>query len=155
MDDLTAVYERQQRIGYPSQLFVGADEVTAHMKSLYPDWRAATSASACTSTAGGYGFNQESMDGLRPPRKAGARIEPASRSPASSSTAPARQRSCTPARAISQTEQIVVAVGPWVASLWSMLGLPDRLDVRQPDGEPRQRPGDVDLLVPAGGRSRV
>ena len=31
-------------------------------------------------------------------------------------------------------EQVVVAVGPWIASLWSMLGLPDRLDVRQPDG---------------------
>src|SRR5205085_9517640 len=31
-------------------------------------------------------------------------------------------------------EQVVVAVGPWIASLWSALGLPDRLDVRQPDG---------------------
>jgi hypothetical protein len=25
-------------------------------------------------------------------------------------------------------------VGPWIASLWEMLGLADRLDVRQPDG---------------------
>jgi glycine/D-amino acid oxidase-like deaminating enzyme len=31
--------------------------------------------------------------------------------------------------------QVVVAVGPWIASLWSMLGLPDRLDVRRPSGE--------------------
>jgi glycine/D-amino acid oxidase-like deaminating enzyme len=31
-------------------------------------------------------------------------------------------------------EQVVVAVGPWIASLWSMLGLPDRLDVRRPGG---------------------
>ena len=28
----------------------------------------------------------------------------------------------------------MVAVGPWIASLWSMLGLPERIDVRQPDG---------------------
>ena len=34
----------------------------------------------------------------------------------------------TPSRSSSRS-------GPWVASLWSMLGLPDRLDVRQPDGE--------------------
>ena len=34
-----------------------------------------------------------------------------------------------------EVEQVVVAVGPWIASLWSMLGLPDRLDVRQPDGQ--------------------
>ena len=31
-------------------------------------------------------------------------------------------------------EQVVVAVGPWIASLWDLLGLPARLDVRQPDG---------------------
>ena len=31
-------------------------------------------------------------------------------------------------------EQVVVAVGPWIASLWEMLGLPARLDVHQPDG---------------------
>src|SRR4029077_1289871 len=31
-------------------------------------------------------------------------------------------------------DQVVVAVGPWIAAAWEMLGLPDRLDVRQPDG---------------------
>ena len=39
--DLTEVYARQQRIGYPSELYVGEEDVTAHMRSLYPDWRAA------------------------------------------------------------------------------------------------------------------
>ena len=34
-----------------------------------------------------------------------------------------------------QADQVVVAVGPWIASAWEMLGLPDRLDVRQPDGQ--------------------
>ena len=33
-----------------------------------------------------------------------------------------------------EIEQVVVAVGPWVPQLWAMLDLPDRLDVRQPDG---------------------
>src|SRR5918996_515061 len=31
-------------------------------------------------------------------------------------------------------ERAVVAVGPWIASLWEMLELPRRLDVRMPDG---------------------
>jgi glycine/D-amino acid oxidase-like deaminating enzyme len=31
-------------------------------------------------------------------------------------------------------ERVVVAVGPWIASLWDALGLPGRLDVRQSDG---------------------
>jgi hypothetical protein len=35
----------------------------------------------------------------------------------------------------------VVAVGPWIATLWEMLELPERLDVHRPDG-------DVDRDVP-------
>ena len=38
--DLIAVYERQERIGYRSELIVGEAEVDAHMKALFPDWRA-------------------------------------------------------------------------------------------------------------------
>src|SRR5947199_2485974 len=38
--DLIEVHERQRRIGYPSTLHVGEQEVHAHMRSLYPDWRA-------------------------------------------------------------------------------------------------------------------
>src|ERR671925_467717 len=38
--DLTEVFERQQRIGYPSELHVGNDAVRDHMRELFPDWRA-------------------------------------------------------------------------------------------------------------------
>src|SRR3712207_3482750 len=31
-------------------------------------------------------------------------------------------------------EQVVIAAGPWIAGLWRMLGLPERLDIHQPDG---------------------
>src|SRR3990170_6245048 len=37
--DLIAVAERQERIGYRSEIIVGEAEVDAHMKSLFPDWR--------------------------------------------------------------------------------------------------------------------
>ena len=38
--DLTTVFERQQRIGYESELILGEAEVAAHMRELFPDWRA-------------------------------------------------------------------------------------------------------------------
>ena len=38
--DLTAVHERHERIGYRSDLILGEAEVDAHMKALFPDWRA-------------------------------------------------------------------------------------------------------------------
>jgi methylglutamate dehydrogenase subunit A len=136
VEDLTAVYERQQRIGYPSQLFVGTDEVSAHMKSLYHDWRAPDLHVCLHESAGGYGFNKESMEGLAQlATEAGARIE-------SGVEVTGFEFDNSGAVTLVHTdqgdiaaEQVVVAVGPWIASLWSMLGLPDHLDVRQPDGE--------------------
>src|SRR4029079_6715189 len=37
VDDLPVVHERDERIGYPSELVVGADAVAEHMRSLYAD----------------------------------------------------------------------------------------------------------------------
>jgi glycine/D-amino acid oxidase-like deaminating enzyme len=31
-------------------------------------------------------------------------------------------------------EQLVLAPGPWAKTFWKLLGMPDRIDVRQPDG---------------------
>ena len=136
VEDLTAVYERQQRIGYPSQLFVGEDEVAEHMRSLYHDWRAPGLSVCLHESAGGYAFNKESMHGLADlARAAGARIETGVEVlDFASDNDGAITRVRTSAGDI-DVDQVVVAVGPWVASLWSMLDLPARLDVRQPDGQ--------------------
>src|SRR5579863_7099747 len=73
--DLVEVHERQQRIGYPSELYVGEEEVSAHMRALYPDWRAPGLTVCLHERVGGYAFNQESMLGLADKaRSAGARI---------------------------------------------------------------------------------
>jgi len=134
-EDLTAVYERQQRIGYPSDLYLGADEVTAHMRSLYDDWRAPGLTVCLHESAGGYAFNRESMLGLADlARAAGAQIATGVEV---LDFATDNDGSITRVRTSAgdiDVEQVVVAVGPWIASLWSMLDLPDRLDVRQPDG---------------------
>ena len=62
--DLTATYERQERIGYRSELIVGEAEVDAHMKSLFPDWRAQGVTTCLHEHQGGFAFNQDSVDGL-------------------------------------------------------------------------------------------
>src|SRR3984893_10362049 len=73
--DLIEVFERQQRIGYPSELHVGEEQVAAHMKSLFGDWRAPGLTVCLHECAGGYAFNRESMLGLAgKARDAGAEI---------------------------------------------------------------------------------
>jgi glycine/D-amino acid oxidase-like deaminating enzyme len=133
--DLIQVYERQQQIGYPSELHTGAAEVERHMRSLYQDWHAPGLTVCLHEHVGGYAFNRESMFGLADKaRAAGAQILPGVEVTGFVfDGSGAATRVVTDAGTI-EVEQVVVAVGPWVASLWSMLGLRDHLDVRQPDG---------------------
>ena len=133
--DLVAVYERQQRIGYPSDLHVGEEAVASHMRALYGDWRAPGLTVCLHERAGGYAFNMESMLGLAAKaERAGARIETGiTVTDFELDNAGAVTTVRTGAGDIA-AEQVVIAVGPWVPSLWGMLDLPARIDVRQPDG---------------------
>jgi glycine/D-amino acid oxidase-like deaminating enzyme len=133
--DLTDVFERQERIGYPSELHLGVEAVERHMRSLYGDWRAPGLTVCLHEKAGGFAFNKESMLGLADKaRAAGALIvEGVEVTGFDFDGSNAVRRVLTSAGPIA-VEQVVVAVGPWIASMWDMLGLPDRLDVRQLDG---------------------
>jgi methylglutamate dehydrogenase subunit A len=134
-DELSEVFERQQRIGYPSELHTGEDEVAAHMRGLFRDWRADGLTVCLHEQAGGFAFNRESMLGLADKaRAAGATIvEGIEVTGFSLDGSGAVERVETTAGDIN-VDQVVVAVGPWIASLWEMLGQPDRIDVRRPDG---------------------
>jgi methylglutamate dehydrogenase subunit A len=134
--DLAEVYARQQRIGYPSDLYVGEEDVAEHMRSLYRDWRAPGLTVCLHEHAGGFAFNKESMLGLAAKaERAGASIR------AGVEVTGFDQDNAGAVTAVHTThgtihaDQVVIAVGPWITELWAMLDLPDRIDVRQPDGE--------------------
>ena len=133
--ELAEVFERQQQIGYPSELHTGEDEVSAHMRALFGDWRAEGLTACLHERAGGFAFNRESMLGLADKaRAAGASIlEGVEVTGFSTDGSGAVDRVETNAGAI-KVDQVVVAVGPWIASLWGMLGQPDQIDVRRPTG---------------------
>ena len=135
-EDLTTVHERQQRIGYPSELILGVDEVSAHMRGLFGDWRAPGLSVCLHEHAGGFAYNRESILGLASKaRAAGAQIvEGVEVTGFDLDGAGAVDTVQTSAGPIEIEQQVVVAVGPWIPQLWAMLDLPDRLDVRQPDG---------------------
>jgi glycine/D-amino acid oxidase-like deaminating enzyme len=133
--DLVEVHERQQRIGYPSELITGEAEVAEHMRGLFDDWRAPGLTVCLHEHAGGFAFNKESMLGLaQKARAAGAKIvEGVEVSAFGFRDDGSVERVHTSAGDI-EVEQVVVAVGPWIAGLWEQLGLPAKIDVRQPDG---------------------
>jgi glycine/D-amino acid oxidase-like deaminating enzyme len=133
--DLVEVYERQQRIGYPSELHVGDAAVAAHMRSLFPDWRADGLTVCLHEQAGGFAFNRESMAGLAAKaRAAGATIAEGVEVTAFEFDQSGAVTAVRTTAGTIKPEQVVVAVGPWIAGLWDMLGLPSRVDVRSADG---------------------
>src|SRR5918994_1341887 len=62
--DLAATYERQEGIDYSSELILGDAEVDAHMKALFPDWRAQGVTICLHEHQGGFAFNMDSIRGL-------------------------------------------------------------------------------------------
>jgi len=135
--DLTAVFERHERIGYRSELIVGEAEVADHMRALFPDWRAKGVTVCLHEDQGGFAFNQESVDGLLGKCEAeGVRVlsgveVTGFRSAQDASVAAVE----TSAGEIEVGEQVVIAPGPWAQRFWTLLGLPSAIDVRTPSGE--------------------
>lgn len=135
--DLTATFERQERIGYRSELIVGEAEVDDHMKALFPDWRAKGVTICLHEHQGGFAFNTDSVLGLRDKcLEEGVTV-------LSHTEVTGFQFRDDDSVSVVETdkgpievgEQVVIAPGPWAKRFWSMLGLPDAIDIRTPSGD--------------------
>jgi glycine/D-amino acid oxidase-like deaminating enzyme len=141
--DLVAVHERQQRIGYRSELIVGEPEVQMHMQQLFPDWRAQGVTVCLHEHQGGFAFNRDSVLGLVGKCESVgvdvvSGVEVTGLDFAADDSVSTVRTNRGPIRV---GEQLVIAPGPWAKQFWSMLGLPDRIDIRTPSGEVvRDRP---------------
>jgi glycine/D-amino acid oxidase-like deaminating enzyme len=135
--DLVEVFERQERIGYRSELIVGEAEVEAHMRSLFPDWRARGVTVCLHERQGGFAFNLDSVRGLVGKCESkGVRIltgvDVTGFGLGSDGTVETVE---TGGGAIDVGEQVVIAPGPWAREFWSMLDLPETIDISTPSGD--------------------
>jgi glycine/D-amino acid oxidase-like deaminating enzyme len=135
--DLIATYERQERIGYRSELIVGAAEVDAHMKALFPDWRARGVTVCLHEKQGGFAFNMASVIGLVEKCESEGvtilsevEVEDVELGPDEAVTGVVTNRG-----RIEVGEQLVLAPGPWAKHFWRLLGLPMSIDIRTPSGD--------------------
>ena len=141
--DLVATFERQVAIGYRSELILGEAEVDAHMKRLFPDWRARGTTVCLHELQGGFAFNLDSVLGLA--GKCASEgvtvcsgVEVTGLELAGDDTVTALS---TSEGRIGIGDQVVIAPGPWARAFWAMLDLPETIDVRTPSGEVvRDRP---------------
>lgn len=135
--DLVEVFERQEKIGYRSTLVTGEAEVDAYMKKLFPDWRAKGVTACLHEVQGGFAFNKDSVLGLLGKAESEGvtvlnGVEVTGFELADDDAVRTVQTNGGP---IAVGEQVVIAPGPWAQRFWKMLGLPDQIDVRTPDGD--------------------
>lgn len=133
--DLETIFQRHQKSGYRASLVRGEQEVFDYMRRLFPDWKARGLNACLHEHQGGFAFNSASMLGLAQKAEAeGVRII-AGAEVTGFDLAGGAVRAVHTNRGNIEVEQIVVAVGPWIKQLWTMLGLPNKIDVRTPGGE--------------------
>ncbi len=133
--DLDAIHQRQQAVGYRSSLICGEQEVRQYMRRMFPDWKARGLTRILHEHQGGFAFNAPAMFGLaRKAEAEGVRIlggvEVTGFDQASDGSV---QRVLTNRGPI-EVEHVVAGAGPWSKQLWSRLGLPLKIDVRDRQG---------------------
>ena len=135
--DVATIYEQQKAIGYESAFIEGGADCAAYMREIFDDWQAQGITSVLHEKKGGYANNTASLYGLASKAEAkGVRI-------LTGVTVTGFTRSQT-SGAVSAVvtdkgeiacDQLVIAVGPWVAKFWDMLELPKAVDIKGPDGQ--------------------
>lgn len=141
--DVAGIHEEQRAIGYPSTLVEGEGDCRVYMGEMFSDWQAKGITCVLHEKRGGYANNMASMLGLA--AKAGAegvrvlagvRVTGLRRDGGGAGAVSAVETDQGPIAC----EQVVVGVGPWVRSIWSMLELPEGVDVKGRDGKVYRRP---------------
>jgi hypothetical protein len=138
--DVAQIHEEQRAIGYPSTLVTSEDDCKLYMQRMFSDWQAQNITCILHEHRGGYAHNMPSMEGLaRKAVGAGARLLAPVRVTALRLDGGAVSAVETDRGSI-RCEQVVVAAGPWVRDMWSMLDLPKVVTVKGRDGKLYERP---------------
>lgn len=163
-EDVAGIHAQQQQIGYPSTFVEGADSTRRYLRGIFPDWRALGVTSVLHEHRGGYANNMASVRALADSAThAGARIVTGVAVTGFSGDA-GRVTAVETDQGSIICDRVVVAAGPWVRDLWTMLDLPPSITVVGPDGTSVERPMwrymalqestlkvDPDLLTDVGG----
>jgi len=135
--DIVSIYQQQKAIGYESILVEGSSDSFLYMKNIFNDWQAKGITSVLHEKRGGYANNAASIYGLATKAEAeGVRILTGV-----TVTGFQYDSSSNAVKAVMtnkgriECEQVVIGTGPWIRDLWSMLGLPEAISIKTPNGE--------------------
>jgi glycine/D-amino acid oxidase-like deaminating enzyme len=136
--DVAQIAREQREIGYESAFIEGEADCLKYMRGIFHDWRAKGITSVLHEKRGGFANNRASMYGLAAKAEAeGVRILSGVRVVGFRAAAgSAAVTHVETDRGDIRCEQLVIAVGPWISRLWSLLELPRTVTIKGRDGKP-------------------
>ncbi|MDH3597401.1 MAG: FAD-binding oxidoreductase [Rhodospirillales bacterium] len=139
-DDVAAIHEQQKAIGYESVFVEGAGPSETYMKGLFDDWQARGITSVLHEKRGGYANNTAAIYGLaKKAEDLGVRIATGVEVTGfRSGHAAAAVAAVETGKGVIECDQVVVAVGPWINRLWTLLELPKTVTIKGRDGRLHQ-----------------
>lgn len=140
-EDVAAIHAQQAAIDYPSRLVQGESDCRSYMEGIFSDWQARGITVVLHESRGGYANNGASLAGLAAKATAeGVRILPRTelKGFTRDSSGAVTAVECVDGRIA--CDDVVVALGPWVATAWRLLDLPPAITVRGRDGVDYERP---------------
>ena len=138
VDDLVAIREQHERAGYESELVTGAAACREYLTWSWPDWEAPVEA-LLHERRGGWADAMQTVRHLAErARAAGAEVREGVEV-VGFELGDDRVDAVVTSEGRIDCEAVVACPGPWVASLWSMLGLDPEVEVAG-DGPPIGRP---------------
>jgi glycine/D-amino acid oxidase-like deaminating enzyme len=136
VEDLRAIRDHHQRVGYDSELVVGADRCREYLAWTWPDWEAEVEA-VLHERRGGWADAMRTVRHLAArAREAGARIVEGVEV-TGFELGDGGVETVLTSRGPVGCEAVIAAPGPWAARLWGMLGRPAEVEVRNGNAERR------------------
>jgi glycine/D-amino acid oxidase-like deaminating enzyme len=133
VDDLVAIREQHDRVGYASELVVGAERCREYLTWTWADWDAPVEA-ILHERRGGWADPMQTVRHLADQaRGAGAEVREGVEVVGFELGEGGVEAIATSDGRL-ECETVVIAPGPWIAGVWSMLGLTPHVEVA---GEPR------------------
>ncbi len=134
--DVAEIYKQQKEIGYESEFIEGEKDCLRYMKEhIFDDWQAKQITSVLHEKKGGYANQMRSLYSLADKAEAeGVRILTGV-SVTGLKTDNGAVTAVETSKGRIQCDWVIAAPGPWAKTFWDMLGLPNEIDIKGPDGK--------------------
>jgi glycine/D-amino acid oxidase-like deaminating enzyme len=140
-EDCVAIQKRQAEIGYRSDVILGEQACTDHMRAIFPDWNGEGIEAVLHERQGGWAETMKTVEQLaRLARAEGVRIFEGVEVTGIDLHDGLVQSVETSAGSI-ETELLIAGAGPWSGHVWRMLGLPSEVKVARKE-KPTSPVGD-------------